>query len=52
MLLEDPPVPYAEISATLGISVGSIGPVRGRCLTKLRRSPPLAALISAETRIT
>ncbi len=52
MLMDDPPVPYAEISATLGISIGSIGPVRGRCLDKLRRSPPLAALISAETRTT
>lgn len=34
--MADPPVPYAEISAVLGMPVGSIGPVRGRCLAKLR----------------
>ena len=43
-----PPVPYAEISARLGIPVGSIGPTRGRCLDKLRRYPAIAALINAE----
>jgi len=48
MLLEDPPVPYAEISAILGIPVSSIGPTRGRCLDKLRRYPAIAALIDAE----
>jgi RNA polymerase sigma factor (sigma-70 family) len=29
--------PYAEIAATLGMSEGSIGPTRARCLQKLRR---------------
>jgi RNA polymerase sigma factor (sigma-70 family) len=48
LLIADPPVPYAEISARLGISVGSIGPSRGRCLDKLRRDPAIAALINAE----
>jgi len=48
LLIEDPPVPYAEISARLGIPVGSIGPCRGRCLDKLRRHPAIAALINAE----
>jgi RNA polymerase sigma factor (sigma-70 family) len=53
LLIEDPPVPYAEISTRLGIPVGSIGPNRRRCLDKLRRHPAIAALISAEaTRIT
>ncbi|KAB8140105.1 sigma-70 family RNA polymerase sigma factor [Chloroflexia bacterium SDU3-3] len=28
---------YTEIAATLGISTGSIGPTRARCLEKLRR---------------
>lgn len=32
----DPPVPYAEISARLDLPIGSIGPMRGRCLAKLR----------------
>jgi RNA polymerase sigma factor (sigma-70 family) len=49
LLVHDPPVPYAEISTTLGMPVGSIGPNRARCLEKLRRSPPLAALIRAES---
>ena len=37
LLIQDPPVPYAEISARLGIPVGSIGPTRSRCLDRLRR---------------
>jgi RNA polymerase sigma factor (sigma-70 family) len=48
ILTADPPVPYAEISARLGIPVGSVGPTRGRCLDKLRRHPAIAALINAE----
>ena len=48
LLIEDPPAPYAGISATLGIPVGSIGPSRRRCLDKLRRHPAIAALIDAE----
>jgi RNA polymerase sigma factor (sigma-70 family) len=50
LLIQDPPVPYAEISARLGIAVGSIGPSRARCLEKLRRHPAIAALINAECR--
>jgi RNA polymerase sigma factor (sigma-70 family) len=49
LLIEDPPVPYAQISARLGIPVGSIGPCRARCLDKLRRHPAIAALIKIET---
>lgn len=33
---EDDKVPYDEIARRLGISVGSIGPMRARCLGKLR----------------
>ena len=47
MLIEDPPVRYAQISAQLGIPVGSIGPSRSRCLDKLRRDPAIADLIDA-----
>jgi len=36
LLLRDPPMPYAEISASTGIPVGSIGPTRQRCLQRLR----------------
>ena len=52
MLAADPPVSRAEISATLGIAVGDIEPVRRRCLDALRHSPALAALISGETKAT
>jgi RNA polymerase sigma factor (sigma-70 family) len=52
MLLSDPPPSYAEISATLGIPVGSIGPQRGRCLERLRRSPTLIALVEGDIGIT
>jgi RNA polymerase sigma factor (sigma-70 family) len=48
LVTADPPVPYAEISARLGISVGSIGPNRRRCLDRLARDPVIAALINAE----
>jgi RNA polymerase sigma factor (sigma-70 family) len=49
LLLEEPPVSYAEISARLGIPAGSIGPTRRRCLDKLRRYPAVAALINTDT---
>lgn len=48
LLIEDPPVPYTEISARLGIPVSSIGPTRCRCLDQLRRHPAIAALIDDE----
>jgi RNA polymerase sigma factor (sigma-70 family) len=44
MLISDPPCSYAEISATLQIPVGSIGPQRARCLERLRKSSALAGL--------
>jgi RNA polymerase sigma factor (sigma-70 family) len=48
LLIEDPPLPYAEIGARLGIPTGSIGPNRSRCLDRLRRDPVIAALINAD----
>ncbi|MBX6371392.1 MAG: sigma-70 family RNA polymerase sigma factor [Acidothermus sp.] len=36
MLAADPPASYTEISAALGLPVGSIGPTRSRCLARLR----------------
>ena len=52
LLLDEPPMPDTEISARLGIPVGSIGPTRSRCLDKLRRYPAIAALINAEAEST
>jgi RNA polymerase sigma factor (sigma-70 family) len=37
MLMADPRPAYEEISAALGLPVGSIGPTRGRALERLRR---------------
>jgi len=48
LLIADPRMPDAEISARLGISAESIGPLRSRCLNKLRCDPAIAALIGAE----
>jgi RNA polymerase sigma factor (sigma-70 family) len=48
MLTQDPPVPYAKISARLGIPVENIAASRGRCLAKLRHHPAIAALINGE----
>lgn len=36
LLMSDPPASYLEISAQLGLPIGSIGPTRGRCLERLR----------------
>ena len=49
LLIHDPALPYAEISARLGAPVSSIGPSRRRCLDKLRRHPAITALINADT---
>ncbi|HEV7501982.1 MAG TPA: sigma-70 family RNA polymerase sigma factor [Vicinamibacteria bacterium] len=37
LFFEIPARPYQEIAATLGLAAGSIGFIRGRCLTRLRR---------------
>ena len=44
MLISDQPHSYEEISAALGMRVGSIGPMRARCLDRLRQSPHIAAI--------
>ena len=44
LLIDEPPMPDMEISARLGVPVGSIGRARSRCLEKLRRDPAIAAL--------
>jgi RNA polymerase sigma factor (sigma-70 family) len=49
MLMSDPSPAYAEISARLGMAVGSIGPTRARCLERLRRSPHLVAVLGDQT---
>jgi RNA polymerase sigma factor (sigma-70 family) len=52
LLIHDPPVPSAQISATLGVSAGSIGSMRSHCLDQLRTAPAVAALMSTEAATT
>ena len=47
-LLAEPAPSYAEVAARLGIPIGSIGPIRGLCLTRLRRHEALRALLEPE----
>ena len=44
MLVSDPPYSYAAISTALGIPVESIGPLRARCLERIRESRALLGL--------
>ena len=47
VLVQDPPPSYAEVSARLGIPIGSIGPTRARALQRIRENPAVAAWIAA-----
>ena len=44
LLVGDPPAAYEDISARLGIPIGSIGPTRARALEQLRRTRSLRQL--------
>jgi RNA polymerase sigma factor (sigma-70 family) len=48
LLAADPPVPYTQISARLGIPIGSIGPTRRRFLHRMRHHPAITALTDAQ----
>jgi len=37
LFFEDPPRPYQQVAASLGIATGSIGFIRQRCLERLRK---------------
>jgi RNA polymerase sigma factor (sigma-70 family) len=50
LMLLDPAPSYEEISAALGMPVGSIGPTRGRCLDKLRALVKDSGIESASAR--
>jgi RNA polymerase sigma factor (sigma-70 family) len=50
LLISDPPPGYTEVSAKLGMPIGSIGPTRARCIERLRRSPHLTAVLGDEPR--
>lgn len=50
ILMADPPPSYAEVSAALGMPVGSIGPCRARCLERLRACAEQAGAMSGSRR--
>ena len=50
LLTTDPPLSYDEISRILDIPRGSIGPLRQRCLERLRNSPELAPFTNGGSR--
>ncbi len=37
LFFEHPPLPYAEVAQRLGLATGSIGFIRGRCLSRLQK---------------
>jgi hypothetical protein len=37
LFFEQPPVPYNEVAQKLGLATGSIGFIRGRCLSRLQK---------------
>jgi len=45
VLTADPPPSYEQVSAALGMPVGSIGPTRARCLERLRHAARLAGIV-------
>jgi len=45
LFMVDPPLSYDEIAEISGRPRGSLGPSRGRCLERLRRSPALAVYL-------
>lgn len=36
LFFEDPPLPYKDVAARLGLATGSVGFIRGRCLKRLQ----------------
>jgi RNA polymerase sigma factor (sigma-70 family) len=44
-LIVDPPPRYAEIADLMGLSAGSLGPLRARCIAKIQQSPLIASLL-------
>lgn len=49
LLSTDPPPSYQEVSARLGIPVGSIGPTRQRGLARLRQTAAIRTYLAAPT---
>lgn len=50
LLTAEPAVPYAQISAELGLPIGSIGPTRARYLQKLGKTEAVRRLTAGDRR--
>ncbi len=48
LIVQDPPLSYAEVERQLSRPHGAIGPVRRRCLEKLRRAPEMQGLFGPD----
>jgi len=48
LIVQDTPLSYAEVVERLNRPHGAIGPIRRRCLEKLRRSPDLQGLFGPD----
>jgi RNA polymerase sigma factor (sigma-70 family) len=48
LMIDAPALSYAELSATLGMPVGSIGPIRARSLARLASDEQLAAVLGED----
>jgi RNA polymerase sigma factor (sigma-70 family) len=48
MLVDDAAPSYDEISRTLGMPIGSIGPIRARCLKRLRGDARIARVLATD----
>jgi RNA polymerase sigma factor (sigma-70 family) len=47
LLVADPPLSYREISAKLGMPIGSIGPTRARTLARLEATPSVTRYVGS-----
>jgi RNA polymerase sigma factor (sigma-70 family) len=47
LLVADPPLSYREISARLGMPIGSIGPTRARTLARLEATPAVTRYVGS-----
>ena len=45
--MASPPPAYADVALALDMPIGSIGPIRSRCLEKLRRDDDLRHVAAA-----
>ncbi|MEM9038122.1 MAG: sigma-70 family RNA polymerase sigma factor [Actinomycetota bacterium] len=48
LLVLDDELSYDEVAGMLGVSIGSLGPTRARCLDRLRSSPEISRIRSGD----